>query len=268
MGLVFRQKCFLWSGFAAVAFKNRFMLACLAATHPFTALVCAMHASTPWFSPHQKTIAHHQANRHLPKWLALGGSLTHALRRALGPISVKCLFQGKGWLRRDECLALGAHPRLKRAWVREVLLLGNQLPAVLARTVCVQPTPRGPWQALRKLGQRPLADVLFSDRAVLRSPLQVAFWGRKQYAQKFWATHWQQAWPAALAVHHSGQPCTVTAMPFWARRSVFLRKGVGLLVTEVFPAVTPAVSWKNAPVCPQTGGKPQHSGAVHRPIRR
>jgi chorismate--pyruvate lyase len=55
--------------------------------------------------------------------------------------------------------------RSQRYWGREALLCVNGQPLVFARAV------RGPWRALRRLGTRPLADLLFGVRPAHRDVL-------------------------------------------------------------------------------------------------
>ncbi len=97
------------------------------------------------------------------------------------------------------------------ALVREVWLQSGKTPLVFARSVLPSTSLRGVWRKLAQLGSRPLGAVLFSDRRVSRTPLTFC----------------------KLSRHHPisqriGQP------GLWARRSVFMRSGHAILVTEVF----------------------------------
>lgn len=126
------------------------------------------------------------------------------------------LAQGRAGARPDEAraLALGPQRAVRR---REVLLHSAGQPRVFARSATAQAHARGPWRALRGLGQRPLADVLFQAPSVGRSPLQFA------------------RLTPQTPLHR--QVCQALAQPqgvLWARRSVFKRRGARLLVMEVF----------------------------------
>ena len=84
-------------------------------------------------------------------------------------------------------------------------------PLVFARSVLPRASLRGVWRNLGALGSRPLGAVLFADRKVTRTPL--AF--RKL----------RQLHPISFYIGQAG---------LWARRSVFVRAGHAILVTEVF----------------------------------
>ena len=70
---------------------------------------------------------------------------------------------------------------------------------------------RGVWRELGELGARPLGAVLFADNRVARLPLAFC---------KLPRLH-----PISRRVGQSG---------LWARRSIFLRAGRRILVTETF----------------------------------
>ncbi len=140
-----------------------------------------------------------------------------------GGFAVQVLAQGTAPTTDDELQVLRQHgvgsARAQRCHVREVVLWGDGRPLVHARSVLPAVQARLTWRALRGLGNRPLADLLFGPHAALctrlggRSvaPLQA----RRLGSRLGWADH-----------------------PLWCRRSVFTRRGVALLVTEWFaPAV-------------------------------
>lgn len=106
--------------------------------------------------------------------------------------------------------------------VREVLLMEGSLPLVFAHSTVSQEFTRGPWRAIRGLGSRPLAELLFADHAVIRKPLHY----RMVRANDPLGQRILRALPQ-------------TVFPLWARRSAFYKQGVPLLVTEVFlPDIT------------------------------
>jgi chorismate lyase len=165
-----------------------------------------------------------QGKAGLAAWLQACGSLTQHLRRHVGPVTVRRLSQGRGIARPDEASALGLAPTSgRRVHVREVLLRCDEQTLVMARSVCESRHLSGPWRALKGLGSRPLAELLFHDREVRRLPLTSAYvpthkrLGRAQSEQ--WTKATGMAWP------HAG---------LWQRRSIFVRRGAALLVAELF----------------------------------
>lgn len=167
------------------------------------------------------------ALRNLRAWLTAPGSLSAQLARAFGPLKVQRGHQGAGRVRRDEAAALGL-PAGRRVHVREVTLVCDGVARVSARTVVASGALKGPWRALKGLGSRPLAELLFHDHRVRRAPLAFACirlrsaLGRRLAAD--WLARTGSAW-AGPAV--------------WARRALYRRRGSALLVTEVF---APSVS--------------------------
>ncbi|MBA3598838.1 MAG: chorismate lyase [Methylibium sp.] len=165
-------------------------------------------------------------SRALARWLSAPGSLSAQIARVFGSLTVQRTCQRAGRASRDEALALGLAPG-QRVHVREVILRCDGRPLISARTVVEPASLKGPWRALTGLGTRPLAELLFQDAGVRRSPLAYtrinlsSASGRRQAA----------AWRRATDQHWSGEE-------LWARRAVYVRRGHALLVTEVFaPAV-------------------------------
>jgi chorismate lyase len=116
----------------------------------------------------------------------------------------------------DEWPLLGSRAR-ERVLTREVFLYCAETPVVFAHSVVRRDGLRGPWRWLGGLGARPLGAALFSDPRVARTPLTFR----------------------AIGSHHPlfRRATAMLASPpsaLWARRSIFLREGVPLLVTEVF----------------------------------
>lgn len=143
-------------------------------------------------------------------WLFDEDSLTRRLTElSANRFSVNPLQQGWQTLRPDETLALGV-PENSEGWVREVLLRGNGVAWVFARSVAARSALEGSGLALDVLGSRSLGELLFSDRAFLRGELEAA--------------HYPQAW----------LPEAVRAEQLWARRSCFRRGELAVLVAEVF----------------------------------
>jgi chorismate--pyruvate lyase len=120
----------------------------------------------------------------------------------------------------DERPLLGARTG-ELVMTREVLLYCAATAVVFAHSVVRREGLRGPWRWLGGLGARPLGAALFADPRVQRTPLMFRAIGRHHPLFRR-ATALLESPPEAL----------------WARRSIFLREGVPLLVTEVFlPAI-------------------------------
>ncbi|KUM42613.1 chorismate--pyruvate lyase family protein [Pseudomonas sp. EpS/L25] len=144
-------------------------------------------------------------------WLyADRGSLTERLTALSGGhFAVEVLAQGWQPLRPDECQALDV-PSASPGWVREVWLLGAGEPWVFARSVAAREALEAADFDLAALGDRPLGHWLFQAPAFVRGPLQ--------------ACRYPQAW----------LPEGTEATACWARRSVFRRAPLAILVGEVF----------------------------------
>lgn len=154
----------------------------------------------------------------LPAWLQAPGSLTARLR-AHGRVTVQVLQQGHRALWPQEQQALGT----RAGHVREVMLMVEGRPAVWARSVTPLPAARGAWRAMKGLGTRPLAELLFSHRRVHRGPLQA----RRLPTASHEGRHVARSWQAHAA---AGQDVA----PTWARHSVFRHRGHPLQVLEAF----------------------------------
>ncbi|PAU55032.1 chorismate--pyruvate lyase family protein [Pseudomonas indica] len=143
-------------------------------------------------------------------WLFDQGSLTRRLTAlSQGAFAVEPLVQGWQVLRADECAALDV-PAGSQGWVREVYLRGHGDAWVFARSVAARSALEGSGLALGELGSRSLGELLFSDRAFFRGPIEV--------------TRYPAAW----------LPAEVRAERLWGRRSCFRRGELGVLVAEVF----------------------------------
>ena len=164
-------------------------------------------------SPAKPVDPRHQA------WLTAPGSLTARLR-AHGQVDVVVLFQGSRKLWPIESQDL----RQRHGHVREVVLQIDGRPAVWARSTTPHRALRGPWKALRGLGCRPLAELLFQRRHVCREPLVAHHTKRHSLAMSHLLRQWARQQPP-------DQPLTT---PKWARSSVFWRSGQPLRVLEVF----------------------------------
>lgn len=158
---------------------------------------------------------------HLRTWLLDRRSLTRRLQQhSRNRFSVTVLNQRWERPRLDEARALDI-PRHQFALVREVILHGGGQPWVYARSVLPQRTLNGRLRFLRKLGNKPLGALLFSNPAIQRGSLVL-----QRYPQS--------RLPVALQ-----QP---TQPPLWGRYSIFRYGNNGILVSEIFlPALVDSV---------------------------
>lgn len=161
------------------------------------------------------------------RWLRAHGSLTARLK-ALGPVQVQVMAQGTRRLWPAERRALGQ----VAGHVREVILVLDGLPVVWARSVTSTRALKGPWRALKGLGSRPLAELLFSHATVRRGPLGLHAWrtGGNEHGRS------RRDWHRLLASlpAPSGTVRGLAAPPRWARQSLFWHHGQPLRVLEAF----------------------------------
>jgi len=162
----------------------------------------------------QKLCLTRNLNKEIKSWLFDSGSLTARLINGCdNGFSVRLLSVRRATPTPDEKEALGLAAR-SQAVIREVLLLCNDEPVVYARTVIPVSSLRGALRGLALLGNRPLGAVLFSDKSMLRKPVEVT---------SVSADHKCYQW-----MQYKG------AEKIYGRRSVFVLKGEELLVSEFF----------------------------------
>ena len=152
----------------------------------------------------------------LHPWLTSRGSLTARIIGHFHQFNLVRVAQRAELPNADERREVGLRDR-EMAVVREVLLRDGEALLVFAHSVAARRDLRGVWRGLSRLGARPLADMLFHDHAVVRLPMEY----RKLDARHPLYRRAQQVAPFAARV-------------VWARRSVFLKNGRPLLVTELF----------------------------------
>jgi chorismate--pyruvate lyase len=151
------------------------------------------------------------------------GSLTQRLQTQHTDFKVQLLACGLARPFRDETQALHLHPE-NRAYVRNVLLMGDGIVRVFAHSVLPRAGLRGGWNGITRLGTKPLGEALFTNPRIRRLGLTL---------RRIDARH-----PLYRAARrHTG----LTARYLWARRSVFCLNGHPLLVTEVFLPATDAL---------------------------
>jgi len=162
----------------------------------------------------------HSLPRSLRHWLSDCGSLTQRLKARCTSFRVVPLATGMARANADEYALLGMVPG-SRAYVREVMLLCDEVPVVFAHSVLPPAGLRGGWDGITRLGSRSLGEALFSDHRIERQPL--AYRNVRRGHPLYRSAAGQQA---------------ATVSSLWARRSVFCLNGHPLLVTEVFlPAI-------------------------------
>lgn len=174
---------------------------------------------------------HNGFGRQVRRWLGASGSLSARLAQQGTVFSVQVLNQGRQPLHSDEARALGLSGR-RPGYVREVVLSVDGVPLVFARSVTTHAHSLGPWRAIRGLGTRPLADVLFKRTGIRRAPLEFA----KLSPASRLAHDAEKAWRAS-----TGQGVKAGALP--VRRSVFTRCAAPLLVMEVFACAQHPWRW-------------------------
>ena len=151
---------------------------------------------------------------HWYEWLADRGSLTERLIDASnGQLLVKVISQMDMLPSYSEADALNvsqSSPML----IRQVVLSGQEIPWIFARSAIPFSTLTGRQSSLRDIDSQPLGAVLFNDPSMTRAPVQIA----RQTASSF------------------SVPSTVCPQEeiLWARRSVFLLENKPLLVAEIF----------------------------------
>ncbi len=169
----------------------------------------------------------------LRHWLQATGSLSARLAASGEVFSVQVLRQGREALAADEAQALRMADR-RIGYVREVLLRVDGVAMVFARSVTRHTDSLGAWRAVRGLGARPLADVLFTRSGITRQPLNYRQFAQHTAPHRRVVQHWQAAHT------QPGEPRDLPrSLP--ARRSVFDRQGAHLLVMEVF--IAPRTAW-------------------------
>ena len=151
-------------------------------------------------------------------WLTSRDSLTSRIRARVPDFNLLQLRQSAQLPNIDERRELTLRAG-QLAIVREVLLRDGQRALVFAHSVATRRDLHGVWLGLSRLGARPLAEMLFNDPTVVRLPMEY---------RRIDARH--------PLYRRARQVARIEAVSVWARRSVFLKRGRPLLVTEVFIA--------------------------------
>ena len=172
------------------------------------------------------------SSRRLGAWMRVEGSLSARLHAVNPPLTVRVLRQGPVRLEPAEAERIGALAG-QVAHGREVILYANGVPVVYARSVLQSVHARGTWKAIRGLGTRALADMLFGLPASTRTPFEFVRFAPSSR----WAAKVHRRW-------HDATGSDWGRREVWARCSVFDRRGARLLVTECF---APAIREFDAP---------------------
>lgn len=146
----------------------------------------------------------------LQSWLNESESLTQRLRNQFENIHVHVLFEKQQTPFLTERRIL-KQPEQRVCLVREVVLLSNQTPLILARTVIPAKTLKITHGNLARLGTRPLGEILFSAPSLKREPLGVT-----RIEPHLWASD--------LSITET----------LWGRRTQYSICGQPMLVSEFF----------------------------------
>jgi len=172
------------------------------------------------------------SSRKMSAWLQIDGSLSARIASASGNVTVRVLRQGPVRLQAAEARRLRC-PTGAAAHGREVILLADGAPVVYARSVLQAVHARGTWKAIRGLGNRALADLLFGLPAAHRSGFDFARFAPGSGIAATVRRRWREATGTDWGRRE-----------VWARCSVFTRRHAPLLVTECF---APAIATLAAP---------------------
>lgn len=175
-------------------------------------------------------------------WLTRPGPLTQGLRR-FGNLDLTVLRETIDQPLADEKVALEIADKAP-VWIREVSISINGVPCVVARSLTDLVSSRGRWRGIRQLGTRPLADLLYDEPSVLRSPFQYTRLG-SGIGSRMGSPHGLQQ---ALRVSQALGLTPAFLHTLFARRSLFVRHGKKLLVSECFlPAFWQLILQKTTP---------------------
>lgn len=148
------------------------------------------------------------------QWLSRPGALTKGLRR-LGELQLRVLSEQVCRATPPEALRLRLRPG-QAVWQREVCMSIDNVACVVAHSVTPLSATRGHWQALKRLRNRPLADILYGDSAIVRSDFEFS------------------TLKLGMPLYALTLAGTAAGLRVLARRSVFVRAKQPLLVAEAF----------------------------------
>jgi chorismate--pyruvate lyase len=146
----------------------------------------------------------------LKSWLFESESLTQRLRNQFENVRVQVLCEQQQTPFLTERQILNSSEQ-RYCLIREVILLSNQTPLILARTVIPAQTLKISHGNLARLGSRPLGEILFSTPS-----LQREFYGLAKIESSQWQTDF-----------------TITES-LWGRRTKYSIQRQPMLVSEFF----------------------------------
>lgn len=183
---------------------------------------CALHREPLWQSASHQ---HRALPRALKQWLFDPSSLTKKLiDYSAGQLRVDVIEQRIKRVRLSEYKALNLHHH-RHAVVREVVLYGQEIPLVYARTIMPLSTLKGSLRRLHYLGNRSLGSTLFADPSMRRGKLEIAPIDPYYLQKKTVGSPLKDVDDKSYSTSYSN--C-------WGRRSLFFLKDKPLLVCEVF----------------------------------
>lgn len=156
------------------------------------------------------------------RWLFRPGALTAGLRE-LGVVKLRVTREFATGMPRIDSVTLQCEAGTL-VWVREVMMSIDGTDCVSARSITPLPASKSVWSGMRRLNTRPLADMLYGNRDISRSPFTWRQLGRGD--PFFYAVKRVEARSAPQSV--------LTTRGWLARQSVFRRHGQPLLVQECF----------------------------------
>jgi chorismate--pyruvate lyase len=151
-------------------------------------------------------------------WLFRPGALTAGLRE-LGHVQLRVCAEQVDGLSAAEAWMLQLPPK-SPIWLREIIMSIDGVDSVYARSFTPLVASHGLWQGMRRLRTRPLADMLYHNPEITRSPFLACKLGRHH------------------PLYKTGQrilgPTCPEPQRLLARCSAFWRRGQPLLVAECF----------------------------------
>lgn len=130
-----------------------------------------------WFYPQDYPLS-----KTVGEWLLEEDSMTSRCERYCHKVTVQPQFEG--YIAAESLSKESSElPADRRYWIREILLFGDNIPWLWARTVVPEQTLSGPELNLMNLGTTPLGRYLFNQAELERDYIQVSLldglWGRR-----------------------------------------------------------------------------------------
>lgn len=171
-----------------------------------------MRSWTRWHQPQRRLMP-----AKLASWLTETSSLSRRLQ-AHNHYDFSVELLGNSWIKplTDEAILLGLAVN-ELAYQREVRLMDGDTANVYARTIVPRTTYMMMQHRFNSLGNKPLAELLFTDPSVKRGLIEVACLKPEQWLYEM----------AVLDEDYRPEE-------LWARRSSFYLNGKILLVNEIF----------------------------------